>query len=340
MIKKEIILKIKNVYTATAFQVEGSFFVAAGSETEPVVQRYRLRSREVEQLPDCPGGMMSFVPVPGKPNQFVSIMGLFPPFIGKEAGLYLHEFKSGQWNTTKAMALPFAHRCEIIRNGGQNYLLAASVSVHKADPSDWSKPGELHLIPLDRQGSLPWASDVLDCPVIRNHGMTKRRIKGEDVLCISGAEGIYCLERGSGDNWKLLHVFEKEVSEMSFMDLDGDGQDELVTIEPFHGETLVIYKRYGNQWKQKFTAPLAFGHGLSAGNFNGRPVVIAGNRSGSLNLEMFSVVNLDQGDVAKNVIETDAGPTQTQVFSWDGRDYILSANQRKHEVALYSEVPD
>lgn len=340
MIKKETILNIKNVYTATAFEVEGDSFVTAGSETESLVQRFRLSSREVEELPDCPGGMMSFVPVPGSPHRFVSIMGLFPPFIGKEAGLYLHEYVSGRWKTTRAMALPFAHRCEIIRKEGMNYLLAASVSVHKTDPSDWSNAGELHMIPLDRQGSTPWASEVLDCPVFRNHGMTKRKIDGEEVLCISGAEGIYCLEWEGNGNWKLRHVFEREVSEMSFVDLDGDGQDELVTIEPFHGETLFMYKRTGNQWKQQFAAPLSFGHGLSAGNYNGRPVVIAGNRSGSLNLEMFSVINLSQGVVKKKVIETDAGPTQTQVFRWGGRDYILSANQRKHEVALYSGAPD
>jgi hypothetical protein len=40
------------------------------------------------------------------------------------------------------------------------------------------------------------------------------------------------------------------------------------------------------------------------------------------------------------VVEHDAGPTQTQVFRMDGKDYILSANQRKHEVALYSGVPE
>ena len=34
-------------------------------------------------------------------------------------------------------------------------------------------------------------------------------------------------------------------------------------------------------------------------------------------------------------IEKEAGPTQTQVFTYNSRDYILSVNQRKNEVALY-----
>ena len=36
------------------------------------------------------------------------------------------------------------------------------------------------------------------------------------------------------------------------------------------------------------------------------------------------------------MIENEVGPTQTQIFSYEGTDYILSANQKKNEVALYS----
>ena len=340
MIKKETILNIRNVYTAAAFQVDGTTYVAAGSETEPEVYLCQLDRRKVERLPDCPGGMMSFLPVPGHPDQFISIMGLFPPFIGEEAGLFLHQREAGGWNTVRAMDLPFAHRCEIIRNGGENFLLAASVSIHKENPSDWSRPGELHLISLDRQSTIPWSSEVLDMSIVRNHGMTRARIGGNEAVCISGAEGIFYLERDSGGRWKFRPVFDREVSEMSFADLDGDGQDELVTIEPFHGETLSIYKRTGKHWMTQFTAPLSFGHGLSAGRFNGMPVVIVGNRSGSRNLEMFTIGDIKQGSVKKSIVEPEAGPTQTQVFRMDGRDYILSANQRKDEVALYREEAD
>ncbi len=51
---------------------------------------------------------------------------------------------------------------------------------------------------------------------------------------------------------------------------------------------------------------------------------------------MFTVDDLDKGIVNKIVIEEDVGPTQTQVFSFGNSDYILSANQKKNEVALYS----
>ncbi len=86
------------------------------------------------------------------------------------------------------------------------------------------------------------------------------------------------------EHWNLSPIFQKEVSELTFIDLDGDGQSELITIEPFHGNVLNMYKRIKGDWKLKFTAPLSFGHGLSSGFFNGAPIVIVGNRRDSVEI--------------------------------------------------------
>jgi hypothetical protein len=172
--------------------------------------------------------------------------------------------------------------------------------------------------------------------ITRNHGMFRGWINGLESLCVSGKEGIFRIGRTADEAWEISSIFEKEVSEMSFIDLDGDGSSELVTIEPFHGSTLNIYKHRDHEWKQMFSSPLSFGHGLSSGIFRGRPIIVTGNRSESLALEIFTPDDLSQGIVNREVIEEGAGPTQTQVFSHEGRDYILSANQKKNEVALYS----
>jgi hypothetical protein len=335
MLKKETILKIKNIYTANAFHINGNNYVGAGSETDPEVKLYDIDSSREERIPDCPGGMMSFLPVPDGKGKFVSIMGLFPPFIGGEAGLFFHRFSSGVWSTIKAMELPFAHRCEFIRKKRDHFLIAATVSSYKENPSDWANPGELHVIDISRQEGFPWRSEVLDQKLFRNHGMTKTILDGEEVVCVSGAEGIFSIHKKEND-WQLDLLFPHEASEMSFIDLDGDGIDELVTIEPFHGNTLCMYKKIENEWRLLFSDTLSFGHGLSAGMFQGKPRVAVGNRSGSLSLEIFSIDDLSKGNVIKSVIESMTGPTQTQFFSAANVDYILSANQRKNEVAIYS----
>ena len=336
MLKKQNILQVRNVYTANAFAVGGQFFIGAGSETEPEVKLYELAGGGEELLEGCPGGMMSFLPIPGKGGSFVTIMGLFPPFIGQEAGLYLHVKTGNKWETFKIAELPFAHRCEFVEHGGGYYLVAATVSKYKENPGDWSRPGEVYILTPGEDPAQPWGKLRIDSGITRNHGMTRTRIEGKETICISGAEGIFSIIPGDQQRWSVRRVFEREVSEMTFIDLDGDGHQELVTIEPFHGNTLNIYKKEAKGWELRFSDSLSFGHGLSSGKFNGIPVVVAGNRSGSLALEAFTVSDLAKGIVKRVVIEPNAGPTQTQVFSHASRDYILSANQRKNEVAIYS----
>lgn len=333
--KKKVILNIESVYTANAFKAGSEFYVAAGSETKPEVYLYNLTSGNSGFVNGCPGGVMGFIPTPGNPNLFFSIMGLFPPFIGAEAGVFMHRRSGDNWETNKAMDLPFAHRCEILNRNGKNYLFAAAVSKHKANPEDWSKPGEMHLIRLDDDIQLPLKSELIDNTLTRNHGMLRTNINGLETICMSGAEGIFYFEQQDGDKWIKRLFFDKEVSEFGLIDLNGDGQEELVVIEPFHGQTLNVYKRVEEKWELKFSDSLSFGHGLSCGVFNGNPIIVVGSRRGSFALDQFKVIDLEAGKFSREVIEPDAGPTQTQVFTANGTDYILSANQKKNEVALY-----
>jgi len=335
MYKKKKILDIEAVYTANAFQNKAGFYIGAGSETKEEVSLYDLAACETSPILRQPGGMMSFIPVPGKPHLFLSIMGFFPPFNAQDAGIHLHTRMESNWESGMAFALPFVHRCDTMSVDGRDYLVAASVSRHKAGPGDWSQAGDIHVIDLELCEYKKWKSTIIDDQIVRNHGMCKTIVNGEEVICVSGEQGIFSIEK-DGDNWRVDPLFFKEVSEMCFFDLDGDGKDELVTIEPFHGNTLNIYKKDGANWEHRFSDELSFGHGLSAGIFKSKPVIVASNRSGSLALESFVVEDLIRGKVERKVIEEGAGATMTQVFTYDSKDYILSANQKKNEVALYS----
>ena len=328
---KKKILEIKSVYTANAFKVDGRTCVGAGSETTPAVYVQDLASGESSLVDGCPGGVMSFVPVPGHPDLFYSIMGLFPPFVGADAGVFMHRRKENGWETVKAMALPFAHRCDILEKDGRSYVFAASCSKFKENPADWSLSGELYVIPLDADG-LAGEPELVYNKIWRHHGMLKACIEGEETILFSGAEGIFYMVLADG-KWSVKQFFDHEVSEFALIDLDGDGADELVTIEPFHGNTLNVYDCQDGQWVKLFTDELWFGHGLSAGMFKGEPVFVVGNRRGPLTLNMYRR-NAD-GTFSRETLEEEAGPTQTLVFTADGVDYILSANQLKDEVALY-----
>jgi len=206
MLHKQIILEINNVYTANAFQTGTGYHVGAGSETDPVVHLYDLKDGRDELVDDCPGGMMSFIPIPGTRASFVTIMGLYPPFIGHEAGLFLHQKGEAGWTSVKTMDLPFAHRCEFMMHEGVNYLVAATVSKLKENPDDWSRPGELHILSMATNVVPPWKSKIIESGITRNHGMTKTIIDGNQTICISGAEGIFKIIPRFDGQWEIKPV--------------------------------------------------------------------------------------------------------------------------------------
>lgn len=346
MFQKHKLLDLPIVYTATAFTFDGHWCIGTGSEKNHPAYLLRFDAGTAEQLPremvtDGPGGMMSLVPVPGDGRRLISVMGLFPPFIGQEAGIFLHTRAAtgeAQWTTQKVIDLPFAHRCEVVRHAGENHLFVASVSRHKADPADWSQAGELRVLRLPETCDGPWETQLLKSGLVRNHGLLKTRLDGIDLLGVSSAEGIFGFQpdaTGPG-GWRETQIFDHEVSEFGFIDLDDDGVDELATIEPFHGNRLTIYHRdAAGGWERRYESALSFGHGLSVGRIGGRPVVVVGNRRDTGALELHVARDLARGIVDRHVIEAHAQPTQTQIFTHQGKDYILSANQEKNEVALY-----
>ncbi len=335
MYRKKKILDIEQVYTVNAFRNGSGYCIGAGSETTPEVYLYDLSNGDKNPIPHLPGGTMSFLPVPGKSDLFVSIMGHFPPFRGSEAGIYLLTRMENNWESGMAYKLPYAFRCETLNQGGKHYLVAITVSRHKEGEGDWSLPGEVHVIDLEHCEIRRWRSAVVENSISKLHGICRTRVNGSDVICFCGSEGIFYLSR-EGEDWSVKQMFYKGVSELSFMDLDGDGLDELVTIEPFHGNFLNVYKQDGANWTPRFRTELSYGHGLSAGIFKSEPTIVVGNRSGSLALEAFVVKDLMRGDLERRVIEEGAGATQTRVFTFDSVDYIVSANQKKNEVVLYS----
>lgn len=336
MLEKKILIDLEYVYTANIFPFDNQLCVVAGSETEFPSYIKVFNQPGTTRIASAPGGTMSLVPVPGSQNHLVSVMGLFPPFIGFDAGIFLHSKKDGNWATRNVIQLPFAHRCEFLTLDGVNHLFVASCSKYKENPEDWKLAGEVYGVVVGTPDSCDWSPTLIINNLYRNHGMTKSVINGAEWLCVSGTEGIFAIRPNSSGNYDVTQLFDREVSEFYYSDLDGDGVDELVTIEGFHGNTLNVYRKARDKWENIHTSALSFGHGLTVGKFHGESAIVAGSRRDSEALELHKVFDLTKGDIRKFIIEEGVAPTQTRLFNHGGTDYILSANQKKHEVAVYS----
>nr|MDA3948988.1 hypothetical protein [Spirochaeta sp.] len=287
--------------------------------------------------------------------------------------------------------LPFAHRLQSFLNQDGVHLVAATIAQTKDAAGDWTRPGAVYQADLGdgltqpRPGATPPTDTARTHipatvplplrPVLteihKNHGL----IVDRGHLYITGAEGTYraALPRTNDDPWNFQHIWHQEISELQFIDLDGDGAEELVTIEPFHGDRLVIYKvtaedtvpttgttpsgglpptvpaqtpvLHLHKWLEK---RIDFGHGLWTGLLGGVPSILLGNRAGHKNLELIRVsTTADRstpgahGTADRLITHTIAEGTGTAqvavIHGYDkAPDSIIASNQEQGEIVRYT----
>jgi hypothetical protein len=301
--------------------------------------------REARALVPGPGGCMALVPDPERPGDLYAIMGCFVGYNFQGGGVYrIRDFGPGAgWTKAEAariLDLPFAHRIGLVRRGGARYLLAANLAADKKDAADWSKPGSVIAARLDEGAAALTTVPVLS-GVHKNHGFLLTNFDGSHSLLVGCAEGLFAVDvQAPGTAWPSRQVLTNEVSEMAVFDLDADGKEELVTIEPFHGSALRAYRKDAKGWRVFWEAELSFGHCVLAGLFNGRPSVIVSSRTGSRSLLLFQ---FDPGDVSRPkriVVDESPAAANMVVLPHAGGDMVFSANQAEGEIAVYKAGRD
>jgi len=341
-IKKRKLADLEMVYAVGAFGIGGRTHLAAASEG-------RGGACLVFSPPDWrtsvawegPGGAMSLAPVPGRPGTLVAIQRFFPVFDSEGAGLYLAragEDLASPWKVERIASLPFAHRAEVVDVAGTPFMVAASVCGGKDFRDDWSKPGVVYVAPVPEDPT----DDLALVPVIdeisKNHGMHVTAMDGRRVVLIGGGEGLFALEIPEDPEgpWRSERLLDHETGEVFAADLSGDGRMELVTIAPFHGDRLAVYRRVDGAWQTVYETGVAFGHVAWAGRLLGERTIIAGSRGGDKELVLLRVTATDPFTVERTVLDTGVGPTQIAVVHQDDSNLILSANHAAGEVALYT----
>jgi hypothetical protein len=173
--------------------------------------------------------------------------------------------------------------------------------------------------------------------VSKNHGMHLAIIDGFPTMLIAGGEGLFGIRIPDHpeDEWTCETLIDHETSDVYIADIDMDGEMEFVTIEPFHGDTLAIYKRINGRLRMEFEMGVSFGHALWAGELLGAPAILVGNRGGEKDLFMLRPKSGNPLDMAYEVIDSGVAPAQISVVPGSDSALIVSANHGKGEVALY-----
>jgi len=362
-----------NPYVVKVLDLPAGPAVVCASEGYGPVIAIDPATWNVRTVADGPGGCLDVTPVPGH-NALYMIGGSFVGYDFHRSGVYRLDIPGPGSPEVPGVPirlfdLPFAHRLQSFRNDDGVHLIAASIAQSKRDRDDWSRPGAVYVADLGdgfavpeggaepptpaARAGIPGTVPLPLRPVLgelhRNHGLTTVHngaavgSAGSDDtgwLYISGTEGTFRAPFPATNEslWEFERVFDHEISELFFIDLDNDGVDELVTIEPFHGDRLAVYRvdRASGPpltlWLEK---EIAFGHGLWTGTIGGAPSILVGNRSGHKNLEM---VRVSEGRLVTETIAEGTGTAQVAVVPDAGKrgDSIIASNQEQDEIVRYT----
>ena len=132
-------------------------------------------------------------------------------------------------------------------------------------------------------------------------------------------------------------LLDREISDCAAADLDGDGEDELVTFEGFHGDTAAVNKRINGTWEIVYTLPMHFSHAIWAGELLGRNLFAVGYRKEDGKL--YLVEHRPDG-YHPILVEEGVAPSNVRGFVYEGRSYLIAAARDRNQVILYELASD
>ena len=156
------------------------------------------------------------------------------------------------------------------------------------------------------------------------------------VTCEEGAFEVTPPQTPDGE-WTVRQFMDWPISDISAIDIDGDGELEYATIEAFHGHYFRVYKKFGDKFVQIFEHPevTEFYHVVVGTSLAGKPVFIGGCRRGKQQLFYVHAERNNPLALKAELIEEGVGPSNVHVVHEASRDIIVAANREKAEAALY-----
>jgi hypothetical protein len=302
------------------FDAAGRSAFLAGSEGDAELLWFEPPWTKAKVIARTPGGFISVAPLSIGPRRFAVASTLFKPgFDAAASAIQLYPLERGPEPKPQLVAtLPYTHRIATSRIGDRDVVLASTLCGGKKTKEDWTQPGGIYVAEVPAQPGGDWAIRPVIQGLNKNHGFEFARLgaEGREGYLVSAMEGLFFLPlpRHPGDAWSLETIDRVETSDAFAYDWDNDGEPEIFSIAPFHGHRLSVYKRGADGWhRTTIHHDLAMGHVVWAGDFLGRPGLLAGSRRERRELRLYRPT-VDGGvDPHYTVIDEGIGPSQLVV---------------------------
>ncbi len=339
-VEKKKISDLTLCYCVAPLEYKGRQHFLVASEKEFSCLLFDEEGNRLEEVWSGPGGTMTIVQVPGSDGAFLATHKFYSPNNSKEAKIVLCRPGEGGWKVDTIAELPYVHRFDILSRGDVDYLLACCIKSDYEYKDDWRFPG------MTLAAVLP--KDIVDAPrlleleplrqgMLKNHGYARDVKDGVNTGIVTCDDGVYRFTppEAPGAPWQVDKLLTAQVSDALLLDFDGDGEKEMLSLEPFHGDTLCVYKDKGCGFEKVFQyeKKIEFAHAICKGEFGGEQMAIIGHRKGDRDL--LAVRYGEQGYYVE-VLDHDVGPANAMCLKVGGKDVIVSANREINQVAYYT----
>jgi len=338
-IERRFLAGMNRCYAATHIDVDGQTRILLATEGEgPCLAWVGPDHEGPHTVWAGPGGTMSMVPIPGTNGEFLAVQKFFRMFEWEEAKLvHVKPAGDGSYRVTDALHLPYIHRFDLLPVRDRLYFIGCTLATRKASREDWSSPGKIFV--GEYRGAGPLQVSVLKDGLTQNHGYSRLERDGRVSSLVTCREGAYEVTppQQPGADWGVRQFMDWPISDIAAIDIDGDGELEFATIEPFHGSHFRVYKRVDGVYRKVYEHPEVseFYHVVVGTTLAGKPVFVGGCRRGRQQLFYVHALQNAPGVLQAEVIEEGVGPSNVHVMHEPGRDIIVSANREKAEAALY-----
>lgn len=346
---KKVISHLNKCYSIAPFHTKQELYFLVAAEKNDPCYLFDTNGALIDTVWDGPGGVMSMVQLPGREDAFLATRRFYSPNDSADASIVVAYRTADQgWQTRTLCPLPFVHRFDIITAHGVSYLIACTLKSGHAHKDDWSSPGRVYAAPLpqdlspyDEEHPLPLT--LLKDGLLKNHGYFRMTEDGQESSLVSSESGIFHFipPNTPGGTWRISQVLAEAASDAVLIDLDQDSEPELVTISPFHGDTITIYHRQDGGWKPVYTYPskAEFSHAILAGTIGSVNAVIIGHRQGARDLLLFTY-DKATSSYQYQKIDEDCGAANVMLFHDGTRQFLVAANREINEIALYEIESD
>lgn len=341
-IQKKVISDLTLCYCLAPLTYKGEPCFLVASEKEYPCLLFDRFGEQIDEIWKEPGGTMSAVALPGTEGAFLAIHRFYSPNNCREAEIVLCRYNGTSWDVKTIAELPYIHRFDIIRGGDSNYFIGCCLKSNYEYKDDWRFPGMVFacrlpddMLNLPENYSLPLA--LIKDGMLKNHGYCRDLCGGIESGIVTCEEGIFRFTppQTAEETWSIRQLTAEAASDAVLVDLDGDGEKEIVALCPFHGDTLKVYAlREGRYVKvYEYEEKIEFAHAICHANIHGKNVAFIGYRKG--NRELLSLSYTD-GAYCIETIDSDVGPANVMYMNVDGRNVLVSANREISQVAYYT----